>query len=73
MPKIGPLELDTRVSLRLASGSAWKHCPDNPHFQMTGKFGATPDSVVRELYARGGLAAVWNAAFANGTGQGSAK
>ena len=61
------------VSLGLASGSAWKHCPDNPHFQMTGKFGVTPDNVVRELFARGGLAAVWNAAFANGVGQGSAQ
>jgi peptidoglycan LD-endopeptidase CwlK len=44
----------------LASGSEWRTFPDKPHFQLTGRFPATPDDEVLYLFKNGGLEAVWN-------------
>ena len=47
------------TALGMVSGVSWK---DQPHLQLTGRFPVTPDDEVREIYATGGLAAVWDAA-----------
>jgi peptidoglycan LD-endopeptidase CwlK len=49
--------------LGLVSGSTWRTFPDFPHFQLTGKFPVDPDADVRNLFASGGVSAVWAAAF----------
>ena len=46
-------------ALGLTSGKAWN---DMPHFQLTGRFGVSPDDEVRAIYHNGGLQAVWQAA-----------
>lgn len=49
------------VSLGLTSGANWVRLKDAPHFQLTGPFPENaPTDDVRELYASGGLQAVWN-------------
>lgn len=48
-------------SLGLDSGSQWRTFPDWPHFQMTGKFPASPDAEVSSLYASSGIQGVWDA------------
>ncbi len=55
-------------SLGLYSGSHFgEHSlhphPDDPHFQLTGNFSASPTDDVRALYKNSGLQAVWTAAF----------
>lgn len=51
-------------ALGLFSGTEFVHAPcDTPHFQLTGSFPASPTDAVRALYASGGYAAVFNAAF----------
>lgn len=45
-------------ALGLTSGISWH---DEPHFQLTGRFGITPDDEVRQLMASGGVEAVWAA------------
>lgn len=47
-------------TLGLVSGSEFRTFPDKPHFQLTGRFPATPDDEVLALYKGGGLAAVWD-------------
>lgn len=56
--------LTTGIRIGLTEGASWseKH-RDAPHFQLTGKFGVSPDDSVRAIYRNGGLPAVWNAAF----------
>ena len=49
-------------SLGLVSGSEWRTFPDNPHFQLTGRFGVNPDDEVRQLMTDGGMQAVWDEA-----------
>ena len=43
-------------SLGLTSGIGWG---DQPHFQLTGRFGLSPDDEVRQLFTDGGVQAVW--------------
>ena len=50
-------------SLGLVAGAAFRTFPDWPHFQLTGRFPATPSDECRAIFAAGGLAAVWQAAF----------
>jgi peptidoglycan LD-endopeptidase CwlK len=45
-------------SLGLASGISYK---DEPHFELTGKYPPDPPQEVKDLYASGGLPAVWEA------------
>jgi|SRR5579864_1562163 len=45
-------------SLGLRSGISWK---DEPHFEYTGTFPPDPPQSVKDLYASGGVEAVWNA------------
>jgi peptidoglycan L-alanyl-D-glutamate endopeptidase CwlK len=54
---------DAGEKLGLVSGSRWlpKSLTDWPHFQLSGVFPVSPTDQVRELYANGGLEAVWNA------------
>jgi D-alanyl-D-alanine dipeptidase len=49
-------------SLGLTAGAEWHHPVDEPHFQLTGRFGVSPDDEVRELFQSGGISAVWAAA-----------
>lgn len=50
------------VSLGLTSGANWVRLVDAPHLQLTGRFPeGAPTDEVRELYAKGGLEAVWMA------------
>lgn len=54
-------------ALGLYSGSHFgegsiKPRPDDPHFQLTGRFPASPTDEVRALFAQGNLQAVWDAA-----------
>ena|SRR5260221_8700005 len=42
----------------LVSGTAWK---DTPHFELTGRFPATPTHEIKQLHAQGEVQAVWNA------------
>lgn len=46
-------------ALGLTSGVSWK---DEPHLQLTGKWGATPTDEVRQIMAQSGMQAVWDAA-----------
>ncbi len=45
--------------LGMVSGSTFKDCPDNPHFQMTGSFPVSPDDEVRLIFLHAGMIAVW--------------
>jgi len=47
------------ISVGLFSGSLFRSFPDAPHFQLTGRFGLTPNDEVRQLFRDGGMAAVW--------------
>jgi D-alanyl-D-alanine carboxypeptidase len=49
-------------SLGMTSGIEWH---DMPHLQLTGIFPVTPSNEVREIFASGGLQAVWQAAKIN--------
>ena len=51
------------TSLGLDSGAGWRSFPDWPHFQLTGRFPATPDDEARTILRSSGLQALWNAAF----------
>lgn len=46
-------------SLGLTAGAEWRTFPDKPHFQLTGRFPATPDDEVLYLFKNGGLDAIW--------------
>ncbi|HEY6026066.1 MAG TPA: M15 family metallopeptidase [Pseudolabrys sp.] len=51
---------DVGISLGLVSGATWRTFPDAPHFQLSGRFKmGSPDDEVRQLFADGGMAAVW--------------
>lgn len=41
-------------------GANFRSFPDNPHYQMTGRFGVNPDDEVRQLFKDGGIKAVWD-------------
>lgn len=46
--------------LGLNCGADWRTFKDWPHFQLTGRFPVgSPNEEIRNLYASGGLAAVW--------------
>jgi hypothetical protein len=46
--------------LGLFSGSRWiGKEKDNPHFQLTGPYGETPDDETKATFAGGGMQAVW--------------
>jgi len=49
-------------SLGLVSGSTFIHCPDNPHFQMTGIFPESPNDEVRQIFLGAGMSEVWKEA-----------
>ena len=50
------------VALGLTSGANWLRLKDAPHFQLTGQWPVgAPTDEVRQLYAQGGLQAVWRA------------
>lgn len=48
-------------SLGLVWGGRWHH-PDQPHFQLTGKFPVSPTDEVRKIMTDEGISAVWKAA-----------
>lgn len=49
-------------SLGLTAGATFRTFPDEPHFQLTGRFPETPDDEVRQLFTDGGVSAVWEEA-----------
>lgn len=49
-------------SLGLVSGSEWRTFPDWPHFQLTGSFPVSPNDEVRQIFADGGMEALWKEA-----------
>jgi peptidoglycan LD-endopeptidase CwlK len=51
------------TGLGLMAGAEWRSFPDWPHFQLTGRFPATPNDEVRSLFQAEGLPGVWRAAF----------
>jgi peptidoglycan LD-endopeptidase CwlK len=51
------------VSLGLVTGANWIRIKDAPHFQLTGRFAASPDEEVRQIFREGGMALVWEEAF----------
>lgn len=57
--------IETAESLGLTSGAEWRTFPDWPHFQMTGRFPATPTNEVRRIYTDRGISGsgVWAEAF----------
>lgn len=46
-------------SLGMVSGSTFVHCPDNPHFQLTGSFPVSPTEEARQVFQLAGMTAVW--------------
>lgn len=50
-------------SLGLTAGAEFRTFKDWPHFQFTGKLPISPDDNVRQIFERGGIPAVWKAAF----------
>jgi peptidoglycan L-alanyl-D-glutamate endopeptidase CwlK len=48
-------------SCGLYPGAKFSH-PDQPHFQLTGRFGLSPDDEARQLFRDGGMTAVWQEA-----------
>lgn len=46
-------------SLGFVVGAEFRTFPDNPHYQMTGRFGVNPDDEVRQLFKDGGVQAIW--------------
>lgn len=52
--------LQCGISLGLTEGAKWCH-PDNPHFQLQGRFPANaPDDEARQIYQNQGAAEFWN-------------
>lgn len=52
---------DAGVALGLTSGATWQRIVDAPHFQLTGPWPVgSPSDAVRQLYASGGLPALWS-------------
>lgn len=47
------------TTLGLKSGIAWN---DVPHLQLTGRFGASPDGEVRQIYDAAGVEGIWKEA-----------
>jgi peptidoglycan L-alanyl-D-glutamate endopeptidase CwlK len=51
------------TGLGLASGALWRTFKDYPHLQLNGRFPeGAPDDEVRQLFADGGMKAVWDEA-----------
>jgi hypothetical protein len=50
---------------RLTARLKWRTFPDAPHFQLTVQFPTTSTEEVREIFKRGGIEAVWDAAGLN--------
>ena len=50
------------TSLGLESGALWRTFPDYPHFQLTGRFPASPDDEVRQIFKDAGMVGVWSEA-----------
>jgi|SRR5205807_4220720 len=49
-------------SLGLTSGSEFRSFPDWPHFQLTGRFPASPDDETRRIFTQAGMVALWDEA-----------
>lgn len=49
-------------ALGMYPGADFSH-PDQPHFQLTGRFPVSPDDEVRQVFKDGGMSAVWDEAF----------
>lgn len=49
------------ANLGLVSGAQFRTFPDWPHFQLTGVLPLSPDDQTRQLFATGGIVAVWAA------------
>mgnify|MGYP001590611262 CR=1 FL=1 len=47
-------------TLGFICGAEFRTFPDNPHFQMTGRFPVNPTDEVRQLFKDGGTQAVWD-------------
>lgn len=45
--------------LGLLSGSRFRTFPDNPHFQLTGRFPISPDDETRVIFKHVGMEGVW--------------
>jgi peptidoglycan LD-endopeptidase CwlK len=50
-------------SFGFVCGSDFRTFVDNPHIQLTGRFGANPDSEAQNLLRNQGMETVWNEAF----------
>ena len=50
-------------ALGLTCGADFRTFKDFPHLQLTGRFPASPDDEVRQLFRDGGMQAVWEEAF----------
>jgi len=51
------------LSLGLTVGADFRTFPDNPHFQLTGRFPVgAPDGEVQQLFKDGGMQAIWDEA-----------
>jgi peptidoglycan LD-endopeptidase CwlK len=46
-------------SIGMVSGSTFKDCPDNPHFQMTGSFPVSPNDEAKQVFLQGGMTCLW--------------
>ena len=52
--------------LGLEEGARWRSFPDFPHFQLTGRFPASPDDEVRQIFLQAGTIGVWQESGLNG-------
>ena len=50
-------------ALGFACGADFRTFPDAPHLQLVGRFPASPDDEVRQLFKDGGMQAIWEEAF----------
>ena len=48
------------TGLGLVAGAQFRTFVDYPHFQLTGKWPASPDLEVRETYGQSGIGGIWN-------------
>lgn len=51
--------IDIGKSQGLVAGAQFRTFPDFPHFQLTGRFPASPDDEVRQIFLQAGTIAVW--------------
>jgi len=52
--------IDAFKASGFVDGAEFRSFPDNPHFQMTGRFPVNPTDEVRQLFKDGGVKGVWS-------------